>query len=262
MKIVAIAIAAVTALIAPPALAADLARPVYKAPPVPAPAPHYTWSGLYVGGHIGWGWVEEVRTVVNDGFGGAAFPPGFRFCCDRDGFLGGAQIGYNWQGNTNWLLGIEGDWSWTDSKVTKHPVSPFVPGLVMNAFANDKWYSTFTGRVGYVDGDWLFYGKGGGAALNSDRGATITGTAPLTPGVNTITVTTRNDTFWGWTVGAGLERRLWGSWSAKLEYDYLDFGKHNLNFVDPASGTVSTQGFDTQVHVIKAGLNYNFSGPY
>jgi outer membrane immunogenic protein len=255
MRLSLLVIAALSFAFSSAIKAADL--PVKAVSPAPASAP-FTWTGSYIGGHVGWAWVEEVRTVVDDGFGGAAFPPGFRFCCDRNGFLGGVQIGYNWQPNNSWLLGLEGDWSWTDSKVTKHPVSPLVPGLVMNAFANDKWYSTFAGRFGYVDGEWLFYGKAGGGLLNSDRGATMTGTAPLTPGVNTITVNTRNDTFVGWLVGGGFERRLWGAWSAKLEYNYLDFGQHTLNFVDPVSGAVSAQKFDTEVHVVKAGVNYHF----
>jgi outer membrane immunogenic protein len=40
-----------------PADAADLRKPTYKAPPpVVAPVPIFTWTGLYIGGNVGYGW--------------------------------------------------------------------------------------------------------------------------------------------------------------------------------------------------------------
>lgn len=213
------------------------------------------WTGFYIGGHAGWAAVEEVRSVVTDPTGG--FPAGFRFCCDRDGFIGGAQAGFNWQVQ-KWVFGIEGDWSWTNSEAHKHPASTLVPGLVMNAFATDNWYATLTGRIGYAHGNWLIYGKGGAAWLNSDRGAVINGV----PVAGTVTVATRTDTFTGWTLGAGIEWALGMHWSAKVEYNYMDLGTNRLDFtaVAPAAaaGTISTQGFDTEVHAVKIGLNYRF----
>jgi outer membrane immunogenic protein len=69
------------------AVAADL-RPAYKAPPaVTAPVPlAYNWTGFYIGGHAGAGWLDSDTA-----------------------FIGGGQIGYNWQFTPNWLIGIEGD---------------------------------------------------------------------------------------------------------------------------------------------------------
>src|SRR6516225_10388979 len=46
---------ALAALVAGPATAADLARPVYRRPVVVA-APVYTWTGFYVGGNVGYAW--------------------------------------------------------------------------------------------------------------------------------------------------------------------------------------------------------------
>ena len=102
-------IAALAALIATPALAADLSRPIYtKAPPPPPPA--FSWSGCYLGGHVGGAW---ARTRVTDvGNGAAAFAtagvPGQEFDSDTSGVIGGGQVGCNWQSN-NFVFGLEGD---------------------------------------------------------------------------------------------------------------------------------------------------------
>jgi outer membrane immunogenic protein len=101
MKKLATVIAAI-ALIGTPAFAADIA---VKAPP-PAPAPVYNWTGWYVGVNAGasFGNVKtdfNVAPVFISPFSppSAQFTPGLAVS-DRaypDGFIGGGQIGYNWQ---------------------------------------------------------------------------------------------------------------------------------------------------------------------
>src|SRR3954468_8663067 len=74
-----------------------------RAAPVPGPAPVYapppfTWTGLYVGGHVGGAWAHR-------GISDARF--GLDFGRSSDGvFIGGAQVGYNYQFNT-FVLGAE-----------------------------------------------------------------------------------------------------------------------------------------------------------
>src|SRR6202166_99489 len=82
-----------------PALAADLAaRPAYtKAPAYMAPI--YNWTGFYIGGHVGGAFSG------NNGFGGTTNN-------GNDGrFLGGLQVGADYQFAPNWVLGIEGQYS-------------------------------------------------------------------------------------------------------------------------------------------------------
>ena len=59
----------VTALAATAAWAADL--PTRKGPPVFTPPPPlpFSWTGLYVGGQIGWAWADDQANVN-------AFDPG------------------------------------------------------------------------------------------------------------------------------------------------------------------------------------------
>src|SRR5262249_45184627 len=83
----------------PPAFAAERPLP----PPPPASAPPYAWSGSYVGATAGpaGGRSEHFRTRD-----GAAITESF----DLSGFIGGGQLGCNWQWGA-WVFGIEGDGS-------------------------------------------------------------------------------------------------------------------------------------------------------
>ena len=84
-------------------------------------APVWSWSGFYIGAHAGYGFSadENISTSgqaaanVANVLGGAR-PANVNL--DRDGFVGGGQIGYNWQFAPNWLFGVEADISWTDFK--------------------------------------------------------------------------------------------------------------------------------------------------
>jgi len=218
MRRFTLALAAVVALGVTAASAADLGqRPVYKAQP--APIAIYNWSGFYVGGHLGGAWGrEDIRDNIT----------GLTGKTDPSGFLGGAQVGYNWQVG-QWVFGIEGDWSWTNADG-----DAAIPGAIVKSEYN--WFSTLTGRVGYAVDNWLWYVKGGAAWADVDY--SIGG---VKVGEN------RN----GWTIGGGLEYGLTPNWSAKLEYNYLDFGK------DSIAAPIGVQA-DTQVHLFKAGLNYRF----
>ncbi len=105
--------------------AADLSRPVRPAP-VPVVLP-YNWTGFYVGGHIGGGWQDGDSTLL----GAPAplfFPLGTTQSGSGSGFLGGVQAGYNYQLSPNWLVGIEGDISWTNTNFSVTSPSTLIPG--------------------------------------------------------------------------------------------------------------------------------------
>ncbi len=233
------------------ASAADVLKPVYKAPP---PAQVLNWTGVYVGGHIGWGGVKEDYTLQTFGPGASSIPIGSVNGIDRDAFLGGAQIGYNWQ-TGHWVLGVEGDWSWT--KNDGQTAVAGTGGTTTTTSADTNWYATATGRVGYAWDSWLVYAKGGAAWMNADYSSSTTIT-----GVGSGNSNNNSSTRSGWTVGAGVEQAFAGNWSWKLEYDYMDFGTKNYNFTTTVAGVTNTatNAFDTQVHVVKLGINYRFNG--
>ena len=213
----------------------SLAR-VPVAPVASAPAAIYTWTGFYIGGHVG------------AGFGGSSwsdpFTGGTNTFSTGTGFLGGAQIGANYQWNRVVVLGVEGDFSGVGVKGSGADSRSEALG------ADTQWTSTVAGRVGAAFDRLLIYGKGG-AAFARDR--------------NTFTDLAGNSASrafaqTGWTAGVGLEYGITKNWSAKIEYDYLSFGAQPLSFSTVTPTTFASNAGLT-IQEVKAGINFRFGGP-
>jgi outer membrane immunogenic protein len=99
------------------ALAADMA--VKAPPPQPAPTPVFNWTGLYIGGHIGELWAHKELDWL-DIANGFIINPHTSVIHDFSGLSGGIQGGFNAQAG-NVLLGVEGQWSWTDANGSSAP---------------------------------------------------------------------------------------------------------------------------------------------
>lgn len=248
------------------ALAADMPMKV-KAP---RPVLYATnWTGFYVGGFFGG---DAGRTDI--AFVGQT--PDSRPWVS--GPLGGGQIGYNWQGATPWVFGVEGDIGAADIKGAR-TCGPN-PGLTAFGAPNGTlasayftcgektdWVATATARVGYSYNRTLYYVRGGGAWEDSTvsancilgpTGTNITGSRACTnqAGVIQTNITTGSQTRTGWVIGFGTEFDLGKNWSAKTEYNYIDFGRHTAL----ASDGVSTLTDRTSTSQVKVGVNYRF-GP-
>jgi outer membrane immunogenic protein len=233
MKVVIGALAAL-GFVGTGALAADLPAkaPIYKAP---ASAPVVNWTGLYVGGHVGGVWTDAEW----------ADPPGvFRSVFeDGSGFLGGAQLGYNWQAG-NWVFGLQGDVSWTSIDPKTNGVD--FPAAVYN-YRTDM-LATVTGRIGYAWNNVLVYGKGG-VAFAHNKFDVVNGTVHLTA----------DETQSGWTAGGGAEFRFAPNWSVFAEYNYVDLGTKRIPLTDPVIGP-NPADFSQDLHNVKLGLNFKFGG--
>ena len=252
MKKTLLAGVALIALLGTSAGAADLARPVYKA--APPPAPIWSWSGFYIGGHVGaaWGTTESELTGISagglGGLGTGSFPISQN---STNGFLGGVTAGLNWQVAPWAVVGVEGDFSWTDLKGT----TPCV--VVLSCSTKHDWISTVAGRFGVTYDRALLYVKGGVAWSKAKYSASATGL--LGAGGFTTEV---SDTRFGALFGAGVEYAFTPNWSAKIEYNYIDFGHEDYSF--PLGVIVGGPGVSADVtvrekiHTIKAGLNYKF----
>jgi outer membrane immunogenic protein len=139
------------------ASAADLrARPVYTAPS-PAPAPvYFSWSGCYVGGHVGGVWTRKDWFVRDPAFASFGQSDGSH---DADGFIGGVQGGCDYQFAGGWVIGVAGDYAWSDADGSHF--SPLFPGFVNHTKVDSL--ASVTGRLGYGWDRFLGYVKGGGA---------------------------------------------------------------------------------------------------
>lgn len=129
---------------------------------------------------------------------------------------------------------------------------------MVTARSEIDWLATFTSRLGYAVDRSLIYVKGGVAAGAFAESYTLSDpNAFLT---DTLDSTTRV----GWTVGAGLEYAFLPNWSARVEYNYLDFGTKAETFsIRPVPVTFGfNQEIEHSLHLVKAGINYKFGGGY
>jgi outer membrane immunogenic protein len=218
------------------AAAADLPqRPVYTPAPVVVPA--FSWTGFYLGGNLGGAWSS---TTVTSNITGANWKP------SSTNFIGGGQLGYNYQFPSNWVVGIEWTFDWGGGDKTSNVVTA-PNGNQLQASANGaSWLTTLTGRLGYGMDRWLVYGKGGWAWLETS--AKITN---LTTGA----VATGDHTGSGWVAGAGVEYALTQNWTTKLEYNYIGSGNWSSpnNFI--AGGIAS---YKAHIQTLVVGINYKF----
>ncbi len=169
---------------------------------------------------------------VNGGYGWDAKSNDF---LSPSGGFGGGQIGYNWQ-RGNIVFGLETD----------------IQGAGIedkNVFGDKSkldYFGTVRGRVGYAFDRTLFYATGG-FAYGEVQNTYVT-LAPFGKFSETQT---------GYTVGGGVEYKINPAWSVKAEYQYIDLGASNL--VGPLGQNI---GGDTEVHTVRAGLNYHVGVGY
>jgi outer membrane immunogenic protein len=243
------------AMLGVPASAADML--VKKAPPRP-PIPVWSWTGFYLGGHLGGAWAKSDWSEDAAVSGGGGPAPGFPDASIKSSsFIGGGQVGFDYQ--TGWLVfGAQADADLANLKGT-------VSGLAQNCFpqvgafqtctTNIRSMGTVTGRVGAAFDRALVYVLGGFAWEHEklENGCDTTCGTPILE----RSVTTRD----GWTIGGGLEYALAGNWSAFLQHNYMFFGTRDLQFTTAlANGTPPfTEDVRDHIHVIKAGLNYRFN---
>ena len=249
MKKILLAGVALTALIAGPAMAADLPvrAPAYKAPP--PVVTYYSWTGCYVGGHVGGLWVSKDWSVnAADPF----FAPGQNFGShDVNGWLGGAQAGCNYQVG-GWVFGIQGDYAWTGASGSSADLlnGPIFPGSTIGSKV--KGLSSVTGRVGYAWDRFLGYVKGGGAWEQDEY-------TWVAPG---FTIGTVSQTRSGWTVGIGGEYAFTNNLSGFVEYDWYGFGTKSVSFFQGNGALWDIADIKENKSVLKIGLNWKFGkGP-
>ena len=213
----------------------------------------YNWTGVYVGGQLGYGWGRADITNIN---GSVNFPAGTQSAHDYGGVIGGGQLGYNFQFNRIWVLGVEGDFAWSGIDGTTNNISAVNPAVLSSSGTKVKWLATATGRAGYAANNWLYYAKGGAAWARYEGNNITTNAGALT------TLSSGSETRSGWTLGAGLEY-AWGSWSTRFEYDYMDFGtkqiSRNVTFATGVVPNPLLRNSDAHIQAIKFGINYRFN---
>ncbi len=240
------------------AFAADL--PSRKGPVYAPVAPIFTWTGFYVGVNAGAVFTDNtIRTS-----GTAPFTIGNVLAerrpssigNDEVGFIGGAQVGYNYQIGAL-VLGAEADIQYTDINSRTSRVGTSGANSV---FSQEMDYlGTVRLKVGYAMDRFMVYATGGLAYGDVSNRATFFNAAVPT---QVDYIGRSSDVEVGYAIGAGLEYAFTNNLSLKAEYLYYDLGTKKVavnqqNFALAAGSYVSR--FDNDGHIVRAGLNYRFS---
>lgn len=287
----ALFLATALATIAGSAFAADL--PSTKAPAyLPPPPPPPLWTGFYVGLNAGYTFSNSnlMNTVAFSAF---PFPPlgnvvpytlassalaSSSLSANSSGFIGGGQIGYNWQFGPSFVAGVEADIQGIAGSGNSASIFGVAAPIAGERIISGTTVSRSVDYLGTVRArlGWLFtptllvYGTGGlaygGVTANTSIFQQIQGApAVVNPwfGVGAV-----SDTRVGWTAGGGVEWMFWPNWSAKVEYLYYDLGTvayassplvsaNNAGAPFTAAFPQTTTRFDG--HIVRAGLNYHFN---
>ncbi|WP_246702602.1 outer membrane protein [Starkeya sp. ORNL1] len=212
----AAAVAVASLLGAAPAFAADMQQPYpTKAPPLVAVAPPFSWTGFYLGGNAGYGWGSGKEGIDN---------------LSPDGFLGGGQVGFNYQFGNNVVLGAEADFQGSNLKDSGY-------NGVFDTRSKMDYFGTVRGRIGYAFDNVLPYLTGGLAWGHNEI-------ENLDLGI------TSDNTHVGWTVGGGLEYALSNNWTVKAEYLYMDLGDEFYDSIGDDAGLKASTA--------RIGVNYKF----
>jgi outer membrane immunogenic protein len=274
------------------ALAADI--PSRAPPPVYVPPPPvFTWTGLYIGINAGGTWSNNnsVRTVTTDLFGNPALGGGPQFGVASaalatasvpakiSGFIGGGQIGYNYQFANNFVVGFEADIQglatsnhtnkvFSQATVAGFPANPI--NQTLTSTRDLDYLGTVRGRLGFtITPTLLVYGTGGLAYGQTQASTSIT---QVVLGPSAVpnpysSFGSFSNTRAGWTAGGGLEWLFAPNWSLKAEYLYYDLGTvtfglsplQNFNTAGKlftAGAPVSRTRFTG--NIVRGGLNYHF----
>jgi high affinity Mn2+ porin len=202
-------------------------------------APYFDWSGLYVGGHVGYGRGNARVTLADQTVPPDPGPP--NSANSFGSLIGGAQIGYNYVLPSRILVGIEADASFLNALSADDVAWSRLTSVADTAEKID-YMATLRGRLGYAFPRWMIYATGG-VALSLGRFL-------QNPGV-TDDIDKLLHLHTGWAAGAGAEVAIAPSWTARLEYLYRNFNSAGVLF---PSGTIAGSSFDVQS--LRLGLNY------
>jgi outer membrane immunogenic protein len=264
-----------------PAIAADLS---VKAPP-PPPAVVSDWSGFYLGAQVGGQWNDNSWTTNCINAGGPplgtcgsplsliAFPgapdatAGQSF--KNSGFRWGFYGGYNYQFAPRWLAGVEGDFGIYDRSSTVG----FIPGCSTAActgafvppFVGDSTTvrnhgdASLRGRLGFIaTPDILLYGTGGVAWQRIDATAICNGTTGAMCLFDHTDV--QKKTLLGWTLGGGVEWKVWQNLILRGEYRYSEFENFSPTFFAGSGDAEVHANIKVHSQMATFGVAYKFGG--
>jgi outer membrane immunogenic protein len=234
------------------------------------PTEQVSWTGWYVGGNAGYSWGKVDGDFNAPGFPGLSLgnsppPPGsFPTSLKPNGFIGGGQIGYNWQLD-KWVFSLETDFQGSaerngisfDNFYSCESVGFLGCHLAQTRDAKILWFGTVRGRIGWLfTPTLLFYGTGGLAYGKVSAGGTISD--PENTGVSFSFAESKITL--GYAAGAGIEGTILDlrDWTWRIEYLYLNLGSLSGSGTEPITGSSYNWNAKFTDNIVRVGLNYRF----
>jgi outer membrane immunogenic protein len=251
--------------------AAFAAKPYH--PPAPPPPPPPAWTGSYVGVNVGYSWGRSSSDYFATSTNGSEATSD---SVKMDGVIGGGQIGYNYQFDRNYVAGIEADIQASGERGSSSPLVCQNPlacdfGNIFDSYTGKlEWFGTVRGRLGYLaTPNVLIYGTGGFAygELRRDDNYIYSGfffcnSPPAGAGACTPQSGSTSAIKPGWTAGGGMEMKLWGNWSGRIEYLFMELNGLGTSTFALTSGNPTPIFLTTTSHsftdsILRIGFNYN-----
>jgi outer membrane immunogenic protein len=240
-------IAAVLMGVTTAASAADFpVAPVKAALPAPV---IFSWTGCYIGVEGGGNWGSSSQIARSGPFANQPITGNF----DLSGGIAGGTVGCNVQ-VSNFVLGAENDFSWTNKSGSVPDQPPFLAGTTSST--REKWIDTFRGRFGYAIDRFMVYGTAGVAFA----GTQVVVSNPAAFG----SVTSSKDRT-GWVLGVGGEYAIWADAFADvtLKLEYLHAGFESKQYFNPPVArngvTIDTRDTKLSDDMVRAGVNVKFN---
>ena len=233
------------------------------------------WSGGYAGLNLGEASTSACSTWTAGGpaVDPAGGPPFYSSNCASSSFVGGVQVGDNFQ-YKRLVWGIEADldlWhSGNRSQTLKYAgAAPPAGTYISSGKFGPSDFVMIAPRIGYGGTLWMPYVTVGGIAALGSHDSTLSyipvdavkSTASFNGGKNFAST--------GWVAGGGAEWGLNGPWSIKAEYLHVNLGKGS-NSAAGCAGTAaacapfSGSSFDSShdafsANIFRIGITYWFS---
>jgi outer membrane immunogenic protein len=278
-----------------------------------ASVPSPKWAGFYAGLNVGGIWSENTTTNILSSFvqgsqnslspNGAAYTgiqsaqgASGTVSTSNAGFIGGAQIGHNWQFTDRWIGGLEADFQGIASGQNNGQTSTFVPlvGVFdagatvytpgkffessLNVSKRTNYLGTIRGRLGRLatptllvhgTGGFAYGGVSSSASVTQTNNDSTTSTPEFSLTPQSFSTGRYSRTLLGWTVGADAEWMFMPNWSAKFEYLYYDLGRVSYGLsptvitipalAEPLAVVNSQASTRFNGNIIRVGVNHHFN---
>lgn len=209
-----------------------------------ADGPADPWRGVYAGVHLGGGRAESRWRTDATITGGDTVEH------DAGAAVSGLQLGYRFRVSPDWIVGVEGAYSWARFRTFEQ--STELAGLGSNGRFRETDFrslSAITAQAGYAQHGWLAYGKAGVAGSY-----VYLSTLNANNGVSSSTAEQAR----GWTAGVGVEFMLEDRWSFGIGYDHYAVRLDDRTVVQSNGARATYSGFTGRINAFVARLNRAF----